>query len=107
MANNNLPTKKKITDIYVMATTNGKHYATRNHFDGTAIDISRINGQKMITTGVTDQIIKLQEANDSFPYVPQFPNLWVLGRKINVDFESAVRTTKFLQPEGNKLRGGH
>ncbi len=52
--------KDKITSIYIMATTNGKHSATSNHSNGTAVDISRINGEKMILSGVTDQIKQLQ-----------------------------------------------
>ncbi|PCI11700.1 MAG: hypothetical protein COB73_01595 [Flavobacteriaceae bacterium] len=68
-ANSNLPVVDKITDIYIMATTNGNHSATSNHTNGTAIDISRINGKKMFTTGVTNQIIELQNAFDSYTYI--------------------------------------
>ena len=68
-ANNNLPTEEKITSIHIFATTNGGHGPRSNHFNGTALDISRINGNKMILSGVTQQIIKLQEAMDSFPNV--------------------------------------
>ncbi len=67
-ANNNLPPSEKITSIHIMATTNGKHNSN-NHYNGSAADISRINGVKMITSGVTSQIIKLQEAFDNFAYI--------------------------------------
>jgi hypothetical protein len=40
-----------------------------NHTRGTAVDISRINGQKMFLIGPNDQIKKLQEAMDDFPNV--------------------------------------
>lgn len=37
-----------ITSIHLSATTNGKHSANSNHYTGLAVDISRINGVKMI-----------------------------------------------------------
>jgi len=58
-----------ITDIYIMATTNGEHGPDSNHYRGTAVDISRINGQKMILMGLNNQIEKLQEVMDDFPNV--------------------------------------
>jgi hypothetical protein len=68
-ANANLSSQEKITRIYVAATTNGGHSSTSNHYNGTAIDISRINGSKMALTGVTNQITQLQLAMDNFPNV--------------------------------------
>ena len=68
-ANSNLPLSEQITSIYIMATTNGKHSATSNHPKGTAVDISRINGVKMINSGLTNQIMELQEAFDNFTYI--------------------------------------
>lgn len=68
-ANNNLSLSNKITNIHIAATTNGQHSPTSNHTNGTAIDISRINGKKMAITGITDQIIELQKALDNFQYV--------------------------------------
>ena len=68
-ANNNLSSSDKITSIYIMATTNGAHSSTSNHSKATAIDISRINGVKMAVSGVTEQIIKLQEALDNYEYI--------------------------------------
>lgn len=68
-ANNNLSSIEKITEIYIMATTNGDHSDNSNHYNGTAVDISRINGNKMALSGVTDQIIELQEAFDNYQYV--------------------------------------
>lgn len=66
-ANNNLT--NKITDIYIMATTNGGHSSTSNHSKGSAIDISRINGQKMFTSGTTEQIVQLQIAFDNYQHI--------------------------------------
>ena len=66
-ANNNLT--NKITDIYIMATTNGGHSSTSNHSRGSAIDISRINGQKMLVSGTTEQIVQLQIAFDNYQYI--------------------------------------
>tara|TARA_B110001450_G_C17647014_1_gene491647 strand:+ start:98 stop:1681 length:1584 start_codon:yes stop_codon:yes gene_type:complete len=68
-ANNNLSLSNKIKSIHIAATTNGQHSPTSNHTNGTAIDISRINGEKMAITGITDQIIELQKALDNFQYV--------------------------------------
>ncbi|MEB2787397.1 hypothetical protein, partial [Algoriphagus persicinus] len=68
-ANANLSALEKITRIYVAATTNGAHGSTSNHYNGRAIDISRINGSKMASTGVTNQITQLQLAMDNFPNV--------------------------------------
>jgi len=67
-ANNNLSPSEKITSISIMATTNGIHTGP-NHYTGTAFDINRINGVKMITSGVTNQIIELQTGFDEFPYI--------------------------------------
>ena len=68
-ANNNLNSSNKITSIYIMATTNGRHSSTSNHANGTAIDISRINGVKMVLSGVTSQIKQLQNSFDSYQYI--------------------------------------
>ena len=69
-ANNNLSSSEQITSIYIMCTTNG-HGTTgsSNHLKSTAVDISRINGQKMILSGVTNQIIELQKAMNNFQYI--------------------------------------
>lgn len=37
-----------ITSIHISATTNGKHSTNSNHYKGMAVDISRINGVRMI-----------------------------------------------------------
>lgn len=68
-ANNNLSSSEKITSIKIQCTTNGKHSSTSNHSYGTAVDISKINGEKMSVSGVTDQIIELQKAMDNFEFV--------------------------------------
>lgn len=68
-ANYKLSASEKITSIYIMATTNGKHSPTSNHSNGTAIDISRINGIKMSLSGVTNQITELQKGFDGFIWI--------------------------------------
>ena len=68
-ANFKLSASEKITSIYIMATTNGKHSPTSNHSNGTAIDISRINGVKMSLSGVTNQITELQKGFDGFIWI--------------------------------------
>ncbi|WP_300024094.1 hypothetical protein [uncultured Maribacter sp.] len=68
-ANKNLSGSDKILGLHIFCTTNGTHSATSNHGNGTAVDISRINGKKMIVTGVTNQIKELQKAMDNYQYV--------------------------------------
>ena len=68
-ANSNLTINEKITSINIYCTTNGKHSTSSNHYSATAVDISRINGNKMSVTGVTNQIIELQKAMDNYPNV--------------------------------------
>lgn len=68
-ANINLSTSDKITSIYIMATTNGMHSPTSNHSNGTAVDISRINGKKMSLSGITNKITELQKGFDSFIWI--------------------------------------
>lgn len=69
-ANSNLSASNQITSIYISATTNG-HGTTgpSNHLKATAVDISRLNGNKMALTGVTPQIIELQKAMDNYEYI--------------------------------------
>ncbi|MDG2193549.1 MAG: hypothetical protein P8K77_01585 [Polaribacter sp.] len=71
-ANSNLSASEQITSIYIMATTNGHvgpKYKDSNHRKATALDISRINGEKMILSGLTNQIKELQKAFDNFQYI--------------------------------------
>jgi|GEM_PF-811651 len=68
-ANNNLNQNEKIESIYIMATSNGTHGPGSNHGNGTALDISRINGVKMAVSGVTNQISELQIAFDNYIYI--------------------------------------
>lgn len=69
-ANSNLSASDQITNIYIMATTNGHGTTgTSNHLKATAVDISRINGQKMALTGLTEQIKELQKAMDNYDHV--------------------------------------
>lgn len=67
-ANTHLSDSEKISSINIYATTNGNHTGP-NHYNGTAIDINRINGVRMAQSGVTNQIIELQKAFDNFQYI--------------------------------------
>lgn len=69
LANSNLENSNKITSIYIAATTNGTHSSTSNHTRGTAVDISRINGTKMINLGNNIQVKALQDAFDNYPSI--------------------------------------
>lgn len=69
LANGILLEDDKIKSIYIMATTNGKHGTNSNHYYGSAVDISRINDEKMVLSGVTYQIIQLQMAFDNYTFV--------------------------------------
>ena len=53
---------ENITSIHIKATTNGIHATTSNHYKKLAVDISRINGVPMITTGANSKVISLQNA---------------------------------------------
>jgi hypothetical protein len=66
LANSKLDNSNKIQSLYIAATTNGSHSPTSNHKRGTAVDISRINGIKMITLGSNIQVKVLQEAFDNY-----------------------------------------
>ncbi|MDI1254861.1 MAG: hypothetical protein PSV16_02075 [Flavobacterium sp.] len=59
-ANSSLPAGSKITSIYISATTNGTHGSNSNHYKGTAVDISRINGNKIVILGPNNQVSALQ-----------------------------------------------
>lgn len=69
-ANSNLALAEQIISIHISATTNGHDkYPTSNHLKASAVDISRINGVKMINSGLTNQIMELQKAFDNFTYI--------------------------------------
>jgi len=69
-ANINLSTLEQITSIHISSTTNGHtNSVSPNHPNGVALDISRINGKKMILSGLTNQIKELQKAFDNFQYI--------------------------------------
>ena len=65
-ANNNLPNGEKITSIAIKATTNGTHHPDSNHYRGTAIDINKINGNKILTLGPNNQVSALQNGFESY-----------------------------------------
>lgn len=65
-ANEDLPASEKITSIHIAATTNGEHAAESNHKKGTAVDISKINGTRLIHLGPNSQVTALQNGFQSF-----------------------------------------
>ena len=56
---------ENITSIYIKATTNGGHQNGSNHYKKLAVDISRINGVPIITTGANSKVTALQNALDN------------------------------------------
>jgi len=90
-ANQTLSLSDKIISINIYATTNGTHGTDSNHYNGTAVDINRINGKRMVETGVTNQIIELQNAFDSFTYIrenfgPHFKHKTLTNGNINLNY---------------------
>ena len=69
-ANDNLSDSQQINTIHISTTTNGHSNSNSpNHPNGVALDISRINGVRMIVSGLTDQIKELQIAFDNIPHI--------------------------------------
>ncbi|QQL50795.1 hypothetical protein [Mucilaginibacter ginkgonis] len=59
-----------IVSIYIEATTNGTHTnANSNHYRGTAVDISRINGIPLIVQHASKAVKTLQTAFDQLPNI--------------------------------------
>ena len=83
LSNSKLENSNKTTSIYIAATTNGTHSSTTNHTRGTEVDISRINGAKMINLGNNAQVKALQEAFNNYP-------------KIRENFGPSLNTRHFL-----------
>lgn len=97
-ANKNLASGDKITNIYIKATTNGDHGANSNHYNGTAIDISRINGIMMSKSGLTDQIIELQDAFNKYQYIREN-----FGPSIKTKYKIETDTWNYNHPvKGHK-----
>ncbi|TDL99366.1 MAG: hypothetical protein C4K58_05460 [Flavobacteriaceae bacterium] len=67
--NAKLPAKDKIKSLYISSTTNGVHADKSNHYIGTAIDISRINGVKLEVLGANNQVTMLQNAMEDLKNV--------------------------------------
>ena len=91
LANSKLENSLKITSIYIAATTNGTHSSTSNHPRGTAVDISRINGTKMINLGGNAQVKALQEAFDDYPKIrenfgPSFKHKTLPNGSVNLNW---------------------
>ncbi len=93
-ANSNLQSNNKITSIYIAATTNGSHSATSNHSKGTAVDISRINGTKIVNLGANNQVIALQNGFDSYNNIrenfgPYFKHKTLPDGSVNLNWQIA------------------
>lgn len=90
-ANSNLGPTRKITSIYIMATTNGSHSPNSNHTKGTAVDISRINGVKIANLGPNDQVQALQNGFDGYNGIrenfgPHFKHKTYPDGSVNLNF---------------------
>lgn len=60
-----------IESVHISATTNGLHGPNSNHYAGTAIDISRINGTRMLEASGDERrlIFELQQAFNTYPHI--------------------------------------
>lgn len=87
-----LEQESSINSIHIHATTNGhNNYPNSNHLRATAIDISRINGIKIINLGNSSQVSNLQNAFDSYHGIrenfgPNFKHKTYSDGSINLDF---------------------
>ncbi|OAB28494.1 hypothetical protein [Flavobacterium fryxellicola] len=91
LANSKLDNSNKINSIYIAATTNGIHSSTSNHTRGTAVDISRINGIKMINLGNNIQVKALQDAFDDYSKIrenfgPSFKHKTLPNGSVNLNW---------------------
>lgn len=68
-ANQKLDKSQTIRSIFIMATTNGGHGENSNHYSATAVDISGINGEKIVFIQSSPQVEKLQKSFDTFPLI--------------------------------------
>ena len=62
---NSISKKMEVTEIHISATTNGEHASYSNHSicqEARAMDISRINGQKVIELGPNHAWVKIFQA---------------------------------------------
>lgn len=64
--NQKLEKSQVIKSIFVMATTNGGHGIKSNHYTATAVDISGINGEKIVFIQSSPQVEHLQKSFDTF-----------------------------------------
>jgi hypothetical protein len=78
----------EITSIGISATTNGQHAPTSNHSRGLAVDISRINGVRIIELGNNNLVKQLQISLDLYSNIREnfgphfkhkFRNVWSVG----------------------------
>ena len=56
-----------INSVHISATSNGEHSPSSNHYKNRAVDISKINGQRIYNIQNSNEVKFLQEAFDSFP----------------------------------------
>jgi hypothetical protein len=45
-----------VDSINISATTNGKHAPNSNHYNGTAVDINKVNGDRVINAGTDPSV---------------------------------------------------
>jgi hypothetical protein len=58
-----------VDSINISATTNGQHAPNSNHYNGTAVDINKVNGERVINAGkdpsVAGDVRSIQNAANS------------------------------------------
>jgi hypothetical protein len=87
----------KLDQLVQNALNNGDHTGP-NHLNATAVDINRINGDRMATTGVTNQITELQKSFDNFAYIrenfgPHFKHKFSKEKPIGSQWDYNYPTT--------------
>lgn len=92
-----------IVSIYVSATTNGKHHKDSNHYRGTAIDISRINGERLINTGRSQVLSGLFSEFLGNPEILQQENLKFESFEYDTDLLLLFERVNALQLSFQKL----
>ncbi|WP_298152819.1 hypothetical protein [Flavobacterium sp.] len=60
---------EKIASVEIKATTNGTHHLRSNHYNKTALDISKVNGQQIFLSATENGVFELQKAFDENPKI--------------------------------------
>ncbi len=60
---------EKIKSIEIKCTSNGTHALTSNHYNKTALDITKINGHKIADIRFENLVYELQDAFDQYPQI--------------------------------------